>query len=143
MKTARLLAMATGGLDVGIELEAPTTRSPRGRGGRSMASPVAPSSSPLEQRSHSRSASWSFTRGQVLNPITPITSVLTGIVPSLGQISMSATNTTANPRSIPESPPPSRTGSRESLLVRGSGADSGGGDGEREHGESQREGSVG
>ena len=120
MKTARLLAMATGGLDVGIELEAPRPSTPRGRNGRNVAGSRGSTSvnSAAEQRSHSRSASWSFTRGQVLNPITPITSVIREIVPSLSQISMTASNTTANV-SIPESPRPSRTSSRESLLVRG------------------------
>ena len=123
MKTARLLAMATGGLDVGIELEAPST--PRGRAGRSVAGPLAPpvnSAIRSEQRSHSRSASWSFTRGQVLNPMSPITSVIREIVPSLSQMSMSAASTAATV-SIPESPRPSRTSSRESLL-RGSGGSS-------------------
>ena len=126
--------MATGGLDVGIELEQPPT--PRGHSRRTIAAPLAPSTNAAiasEQRSHSRSASWSFTRGQMLNPISPITSVLTGIVPSLSQISMSAGNA-ATSHSIPESPPPSRTSSRETLLVRGgssAGASSGDGSGER------------
>lgn len=125
MKTARLLAMATGGLDVGIELEAPQTpRGGRPHGiGRSMAAAVGSHlpSAEQQQRSHSRSASWSFTRGQVLNPIS---SVIREIVPSLSQISRSARNTTASGGTarIPESPRPSRTSSRESLLRGGGGS---------------------
>lgn len=133
MKTARLLAMATGGLDIGIELESPPT--PRGRGGRGLAAPLPPQVNPgipLEQRSHSRSASWSFTRGQVLNPITtPLTSVIREIVPSLSHLSMSAGSTTGV--SIPESPqPPSRASSQESLLRNTSAAFTVGGSGEGE-----------
>ena len=158
MKTARLLAMATGGLDVGIELETPPT--PRGVGrphgsGRSapagpLAAAVAPSAE-QQQRSHSRSASWSFTRSQVLNPMAPITSVIREIVPSLSQISRSARNATSTSTvRIPESPRPSRTSSRESLL-RGSGGSStsegigGGGERERESGDrdGRREGAGG
>ena len=146
MKTARLLAMATGGLDVGIELEAPPT--PRGRPhgiGRSMAAAAGPlgphpsvdSSAEQQQRSHSRSASWSFTRGQVLNPIS---SVIREIVPSLSQISRSARNTTSTGTvRIPESPRPSRTSSRESLL-RGSGGSSTSEGGERERETGDRDG---
>ena len=155
MKTARLLAMATGGLDVGIELEAPPT--PRGRPhgiGRSVAAgPLTAAADPSgqQQRSHSRSASWSFTRGQMLNPMAPITSVIREIVPSLSQISRSARNVTSTGTiRIPESLQPSRTSSRESLL-RGSGGSSttsegsGGGERERETGDrdGRREGAAG
>ena len=135
MKTARLLAMATGGLDVGIELETPPT--PRGRngrgdgGGRERNRHVNPASIHSVSRSHSRSASWSFTRGQVLNPITPITSVIREIVPSLSQISMATRNTTGS-ISIPESPRPSRTSSRESLLRGNSSTGSSRGSGEED-----------
>lgn len=155
MKTARLLAMATGGLDVGIELESPPTTRGRPHGiGRSVAGAGATAAvvNPLEQqqRSHSRSASWSFTRGQVLNPMAPFTSVIREIVPSLSQISRSARNATSTGTvRIPESPRPSRTSSRESLL-RGTGSSSttsegsGGGERERETGDrdGRREGAI-
>ena len=149
MKTARLLAMATGGLDVGIELETPSTPRERPHGnGRSVAAAAGPLASAVnpsieqQQRSHSRSASWSFTRGQVLNPIAPITSVTREFVPSLSQISRSARNATSTGTiRIPESPQPSRTSSRESLL-RGSGSSSttseGNGERERETGDHDR-----
>ena len=157
MKTARLLAMATGGLDVGIELESPPTTRGRPHGiGRSVAGAgataavVNPSELEQQQRSHSRSASWSFTRGQVLNPMAPITSVIREIVPSLSQLSRSTRNATSTGTiRIPESPRPSRTSSRESLL-RGSGSSSttsegsGEGGGERETGDrdGRREGAI-
>ena len=104
MKSGRLYSMATSGQEIAIDLDPPST--PRGRGRGVLPPPVT-----APHRGHSRSASWSFTRGQgplrtdlsnlpSINPMTPITTVIREIVPSFGQLSRLSRNssTVGTPR---------------------------------------------